>query len=123
MKQTRAQKKAKLQAKVEVLVEAMLDWEEANAAPSFRQIEEEVLKLRQRFGEVLVSAAVEGQEASQPAEAPPCSSCGKQMEYKGQKGRAVGSWLGGLNVERGHYYCRRCKSGLFPPRPATGVGG
>lgn len=115
MKQTRAQKKAKMQAKVEAIVEALLDWDEANATPTFGQIEEEVLKLRQRFGEVLVSVVVEGQEARQPAEAPKCPHCGQPLEYKGQKGRAVGSWLGGLPVERGHYYCHRCKGGLFPP--------
>ncbi len=119
MKQTRAQKRAKLQAKVEAIVEAMLDWEEENPGPSFGQIEEEVLKLRQRFGEALVSVVVEGQEARQPAEAPQCPHCGQPMTYKGQKGRAVGSWLGGFQVERGSYYCGRCKSGLFPPRPAT----
>jgi hypothetical protein len=119
MKQTRAQKRAKLQAKVEDLVEALLDWEEENAAPTFAQIEAEVLKLRQRFGEALVSVVVAGQEARQPAEPPTCPSCSQRMEYKGQKGRAVGSWLGGLQVERGNYYCGRCKSGLFPPRPAT----
>jgi hypothetical protein len=60
MKQTRAQKRAKLQAKVEAIVEAMLDWEEENPGPSFRQIKEEVLKLRQRFGEALVANALPG---------------------------------------------------------------
>lgn len=119
MKQTRAQKRAKLQAKAEAIIEALLDWEEENAAPKFREIEAEVLKLRQQFGEALVSAVVEGEEARQPAETPKCPSCGKAMRYKGQKERAVESWLGGLKVERGHYYCDRCQSGLFPPRPAT----
>lgn len=119
MKQTRGQKKAKLQTKVEAIIEAMLDWDEKNEAPNFREIEEEVLKLRQRFGEELVSVVVEGQEARQPAEIPKCPSCGQRMEYKGQKDRVVESWLGGLKVERGNYHCNRCKSGLFPPRPAT----
>lgn len=119
MKQTRAQKKAKLQAAAEGLIEQLLDWDEQNARPNLTAIEDEVLKLRQQFGQELADVLVEGQETRQPVEALSCPQCGKPMRYKGQKHKAVESRLGGLEVERGYYYCAACASGSFPPGRAT----
>jgi hypothetical protein len=31
----------------------------------------------------------------------------------------VESRLGGIEIERGYYYCAACQSGSFPPRRAT----
>jgi DNA repair exonuclease SbcCD ATPase subunit len=119
MKLTRAQKKAKLQAAAESLIEQLLDWDEKTACPNLTAIEDEVLKLRQQFGQELAEVLVEGQEAHQPVEAPACPQCGKPMRYKGQKRKAVESRLGGIEVERGYYYCAACESGSFPPGRAT----
>ena len=119
MKQTRAQKKAKLQAAAERLIEQMLDWDEQNARPNLTAIEDEVLKLRQQFGQEVADVMVEGQEARQPIENVLCPQCGKAMRYKGQKRKEVESWLGGIEVERGYYYCAACESGSFPPRRPT----
>jgi hypothetical protein len=118
MKLTRAQKKAKLEAKANAIIEALLDWDEKNGAPKLVEIEDEVLELRQRFGQEMAAVVIEGQEVRQPAENPPCPTCGKEMRYKGQKGKDVESRLGGLKVKRGNYYCTDCKSGLFPPGQA-----
>ena len=115
MKLTRAQKKAKLEAKADALIEAVLDWDERNSAPKLVEIEDEVLKLRQRFGQEMAAVVIEGQDARQPARNPSCPTCRKEMRYKGQKGKDVESRLGGLKVKRGNYYCTDCKSGLFPP--------
>jgi hypothetical protein len=119
MKLTRAQKRAKLQAAAEKLIEQLLDWDELNTRPNLTAIEDEVLKLRRQFGEEMVDTVVAGQENRQPAETPLCPTCGKPMRYKGRKAREVESRLGGIELERGYYYCSNCESGSFPPRPAT----
>ena len=119
MKLTRAQKEAKLRKAAEEVIQAMLDWDEENRTPNLTQIEDEVLVLRQRFGQEMVTTIAGGQEAQQPVENPKCEKCGAEMRYKGAKGRTVESRVGVLAVERGHYYCACCKSGFFPPGPAT----
>jgi DNA repair exonuclease SbcCD ATPase subunit len=111
MKQTRAQKKAKLQAAAEELIERLLDWDEQNARPNLTAIEDEVLKLRQQFGQEMAEVLVAGQESRQFVGNPPCPRCGKPMRYKGQKHKAVESRLGGIEIERGYYYCSACTSG------------
>ena len=115
MKRSREQKKAELLAEAEALIESLLDWDERTSKPNLRQIEDEVLELRRRFGQQLAKTVIEDQEAKQPAEAPPCPHCGAAMRYKGQKDADIESRLGTLAVERGYYYCARCQSGLFPP--------
>jgi DNA repair exonuclease SbcCD ATPase subunit len=119
MKLTRAQKKAKLEAAAAELIEQMLDWDEKNQRPNLTQIEDEVLKLRQQFGEEMAGVMLEGQEARQPVENPLCPQCGKPMRYKGEKRKDVESRLGSMEVERGYYHCPDCASGFFPPRPTT----
>jgi len=116
MQLTRAQKKAKLEAAAAELIEQMLDWDEKNQRPNLTQIEDEVLKLRQQFGEEMAGVMLAGQEARQPVENP---QCGKPMRYKGEKRKDVESRLGGMEVERGYYHCINCASGFFPPRPTT----
>src|SRR4051812_18240586 len=72
MQLTRAQKKAKLEAAATELIEQMLDWDEKNQRPNLTQIEDEVLKLRQQFGEEMAGVMLAGQEARQPVENPLC---------------------------------------------------
>jgi len=119
MKHSREQKKAALLADAAALIESLLDWDERTSRPTLRQIEEEVLELRRRFGQRLAQTVIAGQEAQQPAEAPHCPQCGAALRYKGQKEAHIESRLGTLAIERGHYYCARCQSGLFPPERAA----
>ena len=51
-----------------------------------------------------------------------CEGCGERMQYKGRKRRRVETETGAVMVERAHYYCARCKAGVFPPGPAVGTG-
>jgi uncharacterized protein with PIN domain len=115
MKRSREEKKARLLVHAEALIESLLDWEERTSKPNLSQIEEEVLELRRRFGQSLAQVVIEDQAAKQPAEAPRCQQCGTEMRYKGQKEASVESRVGALAVERGYYYCARCRSGFFPP--------
>jgi hypothetical protein len=115
MKRSREQKKAELLAEAKTLIESLLDWAEQTSKPNLRQIEDEVLELRRRFGQRLATSVIEDQEAKQPAEAPKCPQCGEGMRYKGQKDANVESRLGMLAMARGYYSCARCKGGLFPP--------
>lgn len=122
MKLTSAQKAEKMRAVAEEVIARMLKWEEENDAPNLTQIEDEVLALRQRFGEELVAVLVAGQEARQPVEVPKCEQCGREMTDKGRKARTVESRAGEVAMKRGYYYCAHCGSGLFPPGPPTGTG-
>ena len=115
MKHTREQKRAKLLAAAQAVIEGFLDWEEQAAQPNLTAIEDEVLRAREQFGQRLAEVALADQEAKQPVAVPACPSCRQPLRYKGQKGLEVESRVGLLSLDRGHYYCARCHSGLFPP--------
>ena len=115
MKNTREQKRAKLLAAAQAVIEELLDWEEQADRPKLTDIETEVLALRERFGQRMAEVVLADQVAKQPVAATECPCCGQPMRYKGQKGLEVESQVGLLSLERGHYYCARCHSGLFPP--------
>ena len=118
MKHTREQKCAALLAQAQVLIEEFLDWEGQAERPNLTQIEEVAfLGLFRGVGEELAATALADQDAKQPAAAPVCPTCGVELRYKGQKALDVESRLGLLEVEQGYYYCARCHSGLFSPRP------
>jgi len=119
MRQTREQKRAALLKAAEAMIEEFLDWGEQTAKPNLTQIEDEVLLLRRALGQRMAEVAIADQEAVQPVEAPACPQCGAAMRYKGQKEAKLESRLGSLVVARGHYYCARCQSGVFPPEPAA----
>jgi uncharacterized protein with PIN domain len=115
MRHTRAQKRAKLLVAAQAAIEELLDWEEQADRPKLTDIETEVLALRERFGQRMAEVVLADQDAKQPVAAAECPRCGQPMRYKGQKGLEVESQVGLLSLERGHYYCARCHSGLFPP--------
>ena len=109
-------RKAALMQQMESLVDEFVDWTESTSEPNLTQIEERVLELRERFGQALARGAIEAQEAKQPVPGPRCPQCGEEMGYKGQKEVTPQTWVGKVTFERGYYYCKQCKSGLFPPR-------
>jgi ssDNA-binding Zn-finger/Zn-ribbon topoisomerase 1 len=115
MKATREQKRVRLLAAAEAAIDELLAWEETNKAPNLRQIEEEVLKLREEFGQELALTVLEGQEVVQPVAEVRCPKCGQEMRYKGQKPTGIESWVVNGALKRGYYYCPACKQGIFPP--------
>jgi hypothetical protein len=119
MRRTAEQLEAELMAEAKVLIAELVAWEREAGAPKLSEMEAKALAVRQRFGQRLLKALIEDQEARQPAEPPKCASCGVEMRYKGQKGTDIETRLGGIKVERGYYHCAHCESGLFPPGSAA----
>jgi len=106
--------KAKLLAEAEASIERMLGrkgYDEqmtlreivALAHESGRQIEEAVL-------EALSQEQAEGRQSVML-----CEQCGRRMQRKGKRGRAVVTSAGETRLERDYYYCAHCKVGRFPP--------
>ena len=78
-----------------------------------------VLKLRQRMGLRMASIVIGDQAMVRPVPGPSCPTCDEEMRYKDMKRVTVEGQLGETELERAYYYCDRCRSGLFPPRPAV----
>jgi mRNA degradation ribonuclease J1/J2 len=107
--------KAELMKKAETVIDELLDWHEETERPNLGQVEEKVLELRQRLSEEMAVTVLAHQAAVRPVPGPKCDCCGQEMRYKDMKEKTVTSWVGALTLERGYYYCDRCRTGLFPP--------
>ena len=115
MKLSREEKRAHLEAKAGKVIDEYLEWEEKHSKPNLTEVEDIILKLRKELGKEMAQMLLEEQEERQPVPGPRCSKCGEEMHYKGQKGNRVESRIGQLELERGHYYCPKCKESFFPP--------
>ena len=115
MPRSREERRARLMEKAERLIEEHLDWADSTPRPTLTQIEEKVLELRRELGQMLARDLIEEQEAKQPAVGPRCPECGGEMRYKGQKRVRPQTWVGDVEIERGHYYCPECRASRFPP--------
>jgi hypothetical protein len=115
MKESKEAKRARLLAKAAEAIDEYLEWEEKNPAPDLMEIEDIALKLRKEFGQGIAQMAIESQACRTPAPGPKCAKCGEEMRYKGKKRTQVESRTGNLDVERGYYYCPKCKESVFPP--------
>jgi DNA-directed RNA polymerase subunit RPC12/RpoP len=117
--ESKAEKRARLLAKAAQAIDEYLEWEEKHPKPDLTQIEDIALKLRKEFGQEIAQTAIDHQATGVPAPGPKCPQCGKEMHYKGKKRSQVESRAGNLAMERGYYYCPRCKERLFPPGSTT----
>lgn len=114
MRRSREQMHQELMAEAESAIDEFLRWREGSAPPTLTEVEDIVLKLRGQLGKRMVEILAEGEEATQPAEAPLCPRCQERLRYRGQKGVTVESRTGPLRVQRGYYHCQQCGSGFFP---------
>lgn len=119
MPRPRAELQAELEAEASRLIAALLDWTEQTDAPDLTAIEDEVLKLRQQFGEKLAAVAVDQQPSAEPLTMK-CPTCSRPMHQKKKRQRrSVVGRVGGVALNRAYYYCDHCRVGLFPPGSAT----
>jgi hypothetical protein len=123
MTETRTDLKSELMTEAEGIIDELVAWTAETPAPNLTQIEDIVLKLRQRLSERMALAVIEAQASIRPVPGPSCPTCGREMHYKDRKANTVESRVGQLPLVRGYYYCEACKSGLFPPRSTTGSMG
>jgi len=119
MKKSREALKAEFVEEAETLFDELMTWDEENAEPDLTQIEEIVLKLRKRFGEQIAQAVIKRQEKRQPAEKMYCPQCKGELVTKGEKNNEIETRIGLMQIERGYFYCPRCKQGIFPPGSAV----
>lgn len=115
MKQDRIERKAALMREAERLIEELLEWEGQNEEPNLREIEEEIVVIREELGREMLKSVLRGQASVRPVPGPNCKECGQEMRYKGLKGKQVESLAGGMKIERGYYYYEGCRAGIFPP--------
>ena len=114
MKATRVQQEANLREAAEEIIQSLLAWDEEQEAPTLTEMEDVILELRQRMEQAMLQVVLAGQEAQAPVAAPVCAECGEEMRTKGGKRRKVESRVGGVALDRTHYHCARCQSGVFP---------
>ena len=122
MKKTREQVEKELENKAKGVIKRLMDWNEAHAAPDLTQIEDIVLELREELGKEFAAGLVSSQEKVEPV-VERCGTCGQEMRNKGRKRKVVESRLGGIELERGYYYCPECGAGFFPSGSTVEGGG
>lgn len=123
MKRTREERRAAMEAKAKELIDELMQWSEETERPNLTQMEDEILRLREELGAVMLETVMEDQESQTPVPGPTCPKCEKEMQYKGGKSRQVTSRVGEVQLKRGYYYCSHCKESLFPPGSTTASPG
>jgi hypothetical protein len=119
----REEMKKKLMEQAEESIEKLMEWERTQERPTLAAIEAIVLEVGKEWERKMAQGVINRQEAVRPVPGPACGQCGEEMRYKDKQTRQITSLVGELEVERSYYYCARCRSGIFPPGPATsGVG-
>jgi hypothetical protein len=98
------------------VVKTTLEWSKEHPERTFDDIEAFVLKVRRQIGQEMAAALCEEQEAARPVPGPKCPKCGREMHYKGEHRRTIGSLVSDVKIERSYYHCEHCKDkGIFPP--------
>jgi hypothetical protein len=112
MSETKAEKRAKLEAQAQGLIEQALARSEG--VKRLADIEALVAETTRQMGQVL-EGEILAEHGQVTGPGPRCEGCGREMRYKGDKTRYVVTHNGEQQLRRGYYYCPDCGSGLFPP--------
>jgi hypothetical protein len=81
---------------------------------SLGDIEDIALAVRAKVGQEVAQTLVQ-EQATVSVPGPRCTTCGREMHYKGLKKRRIVSRSGEVDWERPYYYCEACRRGFFPP--------
>lgn len=111
MPSSRAELKAKLLARAEAAIEAMLQDERLHEKMTLSEIEQVIGQSEADFRQ----AALEEIIAMQQESAKRCPLCGGRLENKGKRRKQVISLRGETTIERTYYQCQQCGRGYFPP--------
>ncbi len=112
-KQSKAERKATIMARVETYLEEWLANEGEERQLS--ELEDIALKAGRIVEQATIEALVAEQQLGQAVPGPTCSECGAEMRYKGRKRKRLVTQAGEVNLERAYYYCEPCREGIFPP--------
>jgi hypothetical protein len=113
-RKSRAEIKGEMLAMAEARIEELLAWREEAERPTLSAIEGMVLRIREEISVRFTEAVIQQEEQERMVTGASCAECKEEMSYKDSHPLAVGSWVGELKIERGYYYCARCKRGFFP---------
>lgn len=109
----REELKAELMVYFEQKADELLDWQEEQGATDLWTIEELVEQAGRAMQGKLVETLVESQQRGLRV-TETCPTCGRRLEYWGERRRGVETSVGPINLNRPYYYCRHCQVGFFP---------
>ena len=110
--------RAKYMEQAVAAFDGLMLWQEEHGEARLLEIEEVIGRLRVDIARALLeSVLVLRQVEEQEAVVPECAGCGEPMHYKGKKKKRIVTTAGEVDWERSHYYCEKCKGGVFPPGP------
>jgi hypothetical protein len=112
-RKSREELKAELMVYFEQKADELLDWQEKQGATDLWTIEELVEQAGRAMQGKLVESLVEGQQRGLSV-SEMCPTCGRRLEYWGERRRGVETSVGPINLNRPYYYCRHCQVGFFP---------
>src|SRR5262245_15334513 len=104
--------------KAELMGQAAAAIDELLAGRKAQNTLSEIENLVQATGQVIqqqLTRTLLNLESQPNGPGPVCEECGQEMRYKGPKKRQLVTSTGEVDIERGYYYCERCKWGYFPP--------
>jgi uncharacterized protein with PIN domain len=112
MPTSREDMKAKLLARAEAAIEALLSDKRLHEKMTLSEIEQIVGGSEADFRQ----GALEEIIALQQETPTTCPLCGGKLENKGKRRKQVVSLRGEATIERSYYQCQSCQRGYFPPR-------
>jgi len=112
----------KLEAQARAVIAELLAHKKPANEITLTEIEQAVRRAGQAFQQALTAELVQASAGQVELTVPVCQQCGQPMKAKGQRRRRVVAETGEVQLAREYYYCAACRSGLFPPGPALGIG-